>query len=170
MTDDRAGADAVEIARLAALPPLAYERERELAVEGLGIKRVSILDGLVAEARGGGTKSSSQGRPVEFQEIEPWPEPVDGAAFLDDMAARVREYVIVFAEQADTIALWNAHTHAFEAADTSPKLVVKSPQKRSGKSRLAEVLERTTARALLSLAASSRQRCYGLARATLQPC
>ncbi len=149
MSDDRMAADAIEIARLVALPPLEYDRVRQAEAEKLGC-RVTTLDGRVAAARGDGRPdvSPGQGRPVEFQEIEPWPEPVDGAALLDDMAVKVREYVIVSALQADTIALWITHTHAFQVADTSPKLVVKSAQKRSGKTRVGEVLDRTAAKAL----------------------
>jgi hypothetical protein len=142
-----AAKDGAEIARLGKLLLLNYARERKHAAKNLNVP-LSMLDRLVAEARGRETSSVGQGRPVELHEVEPWAEPVDGAALLDEITRRVREYVIVSDVQADAIALWNVHTHAFEAAETSPKLVVKSPQKRSGKSRLVEVLERTTARAL----------------------
>ncbi len=46
---DRA-ADAAEVARLAALDPLEYDRQREGAAKALGV-RVSILDAMVEEAR-----------------------------------------------------------------------------------------------------------------------
>ncbi|MGZ6640138.1 MAG: DUF3631 domain-containing protein, partial [Solirubrobacteraceae bacterium] len=36
--------------------------------------------------------------------------------------------------------LWILHTHAFEAAYATPYLTVLSPEKRSGKTRLIEVL------------------------------
>src|SRR5439155_13386826 len=42
---------------------------------------------------------------------------------------------------ADTLALWTEHTHAVEAADATPYINVTSVEKRSGKSRLLEVLE-----------------------------
>jgi len=45
----RSGDDA-EIARLAALPPVTYDRERKEAAEALGV-RVSLLDRMVSEAR-----------------------------------------------------------------------------------------------------------------------
>ena len=50
--------------------------------------------------------------------------------------------------QADAITLWCAHSHAHEAADVSPKLVLKSVQKRSGKTRLATALARLVHRPL----------------------
>jgi Protein of unknown function (DUF3631) len=60
---------------------------------------------------------------------------------LDELAAFVRRFVVVSPAQAAAIALWIVHSHAFDAADASPYLAVTSPEKRSGKSRLFEVLE-----------------------------
>jgi putative DNA primase/helicase len=74
--------------------------------------------------------------------------PVDGAALLTDLSSTLRTYVIVTDVQADAVALWSVHTHAHDASDVSPKLVPKSPQKRSGKTRLAATLARTVARPL----------------------
>ena len=85
-------------------------------------------------------------------------EPVDLSTLLDDVRSMITKYVALTAPQADAIALWVAHTHAFEAAETTPYLSATSPEKRSGKTRLLEVLEllvkqpwltgRTTAAAL----------------------
>jgi hypothetical protein len=85
-------------------------------------------------------------------------EPMDLGALLDDVRGMITKYVALTAPQADAIALWVAHTHAFEAAETTPYLSATSPEKRSGKTRLLEVLEllvkqpwltgRTTAAAL----------------------
>jgi hypothetical protein len=44
--------------------------------------------------------------------------------------------------QLDALALWIAHTYAIDAAETTPYVAVTSALKRSGKSRLREVLER----------------------------
>jgi hypothetical protein len=75
------------------------------------------------------------------------PEPEDGADLLDDLAAFVRRFVVLSAEQASAIALWVVHTHAIEAADSTPYLAVTSAEKRSGKTRLLEVLYELAARA-----------------------
>ena len=53
--------DAAEIARLGALKPLAYDREREAAAKRLGC-RATTLDRLVVEQRGGAAGASRQGR------------------------------------------------------------------------------------------------------------
>jgi hypothetical protein len=69
------------------------------------------------------------------------------AAPLNELAAFVRRFVVVTREQADALALWIAHTHAFDAADATPYLAITSAEKRSGKSRLLDVLELLVARA-----------------------
>jgi Protein of unknown function (DUF3631) len=69
---------------------------------------------------------------------------VPGEGSDDPVGALVgflRRYVVMSEMQAAAIALWIVHTHGFDAADASPYLAVTSPEKRSGKSRLFEVLE-----------------------------
>jgi hypothetical protein len=53
----------------------------------------------------------------------------------------VRRYVVLSGPQVCTIALWVAHTWATAAADSTPYLGISSAEKRSGKTRLLEVLE-----------------------------
>jgi hypothetical protein len=65
----------------------------------------------------------------------------DLARTLGDVELFVRRYVVLTASQSVAIALWVAHTHAFEAADATPYLAITSAEKRSGKTRLLEVLE-----------------------------
>jgi hypothetical protein len=52
----------------------------------------------------------------------------------------IRRFVSLSDSQAAAIALWAAHTHAFEAAECTPYLDANSPEKGSGKTRLLEVL------------------------------
>jgi putative DNA primase/helicase len=145
---DDAAAEA-EIDRLSKLKPLAYARDRAKAAAQIGIA-ATMLDKLVkaktAEALG--EQNSGQGREIELPEPEHWPMAVDGAAVLDEHVRALRKYVVVTVEQADAATLWAAHSHAHDAYDTSPKLILKSPQKRSGKTRLVEFLSRTVARPL----------------------
>ncbi len=65
---------------------------------------------------------------------------VDGAEVLDSVSRFVRRFVVVTPEQAHVVALWTAHTWAFEASDQTPYLAILSAEKRSGKTRLLEVL------------------------------
>lgn len=63
------------------------------------------------------------------------------AAVLDATRGFVGRYVVLTDAQADAVALWIFHSHAVDAADTTPYLSVTSAEKRSGKTRLLEVLE-----------------------------
>lgn len=78
--------------------------------------------------------------------VEP-PKPEDGATLLDDVAAFLRRYVVLPGEQESTaLALFAVHTHALEAAHATPYLVVLSPERRTGKTLLLELLELLAAR------------------------
>jgi hypothetical protein len=64
----------------------------------------------------------------------------DGAAVLADVHAAYTRYVIFpSAEAADAVTLYTAATHAQTAWEHASRLVVKSPIKRCGKTRLQEV-------------------------------
>jgi putative DNA primase/helicase len=128
--------DEAEIERLAQLSPLAFERAAAASAKRLGC-RVGLLRKLVALARGdGGTAAFGQGRPIAFPVIIPSKEYVDGADLLSRMTEAIRRYVILEEEMARGVALWVIQAHAFGVAQFSPKLLITSPQKRSGKTRL----------------------------------
>ena len=143
--DRQSDVDNAEIARLARLPPLSYDREREAAAKRLRC-RVGTLDEQVKAIRGETASTPGQGRPIDLPETEPWDEQVEGATLLDALSSTIRGYVILSDLQADAIALWNVHTHAHDESDVSPKLILKSVQKRSGKTRLVSVLARMAAK------------------------
>jgi hypothetical protein len=65
---------------------------------------------------------------------------------LDEVAGFVRRFVVMSPAQSDTAALWIAHTHCFDAAEQTPYLAISSAEKRSGKTRLLEVMELLVAR------------------------
>jgi hypothetical protein len=68
-------------------------------------------------------------------------EPERGSDALAQLVAFLRRYVVLGSEQADAVALWVVHTHAFEAAEATPYLAITSAEKESGKTRLLETLE-----------------------------
>jgi putative DNA primase/helicase len=150
-TSSEEASDQAEIARLAALPLLDYERARDSTAERLRC-RVTTLDSVVAAARAPAeaapANSGGQGRPLAILDIEPWPEAVDGAAVLDEIAATIQRYIVTDAATADAIALWIMHTHAIEAADVSPRLAITSPEKRCGKTTLLHLLSALVVRPL----------------------
>lgn len=130
------------IARLAKMLPIEYERCREAEAERLGIKRVGILDKLVAEKRPKleAANAELQGRAMILPEVVPWPTAVDGAEVLSEASETFSRYVALRAGAADALALWVAHAHAFAAFVCSPRLNITSPEKGCGKSTLRDVL------------------------------
>lgn len=94
------------------------------------------------------SKRDLQGSAVELKEVESWPDPVDGAELLDQVAKSIRRYVLMREEAAIAAALWTVHTHAFDAATVSPILAISSPVKRCGKTTLQGVLRRLVRRPL----------------------
>lgn len=136
-------ADAAEMARLAALAPLDYDREREKIAKRLGV-RVGTLDAEVAALRP--KPEAADGRMVALPAVEPWPEPVEPAALLDALAETIRRHVILSPAAADCCALWIAHTWVPDRFQHSPRLSVTSPVKGCGKSTLLDVLRATSHR------------------------
>src|SRR5437868_503368 len=67
-------------------------------------------------------------------------QPLSPALLLDAYVAFVRRYVVLSDAQAEAVALWILHTFCTEAAEATPYLAVTSAERRSGKSRLLEVL------------------------------
>jgi hypothetical protein len=95
-----------------------------------------------------------QGREVTFEAIEPWPEPVDGAALLDNIASTFERFLVfpkpeekTDTEPADNVKLlhtpaatmlapWVLHAWTLSAFYMTPFLAVNSPEKRCGKTLL----------------------------------
>jgi hypothetical protein len=67
-----------------------------------------------------------------------------GAALLDALRDALTRYVVIPTPQAaDAIVLWIAASHAQPAWAHAPRLVIRGPEKRCGKSRLLDVVEAT---------------------------
>lgn len=77
---------------------------------------------------------------TDGMKVEPWPEPVDGAALLNDLAGLVRRFLILPKWAEEALALWVLHTYAFELRDVTSYLGIESPEKRCGKTTLLAVL------------------------------
>ncbi len=74
---------------------------------------------------------------------------LDGAAVLAEAHATLTRYVVFPSpEAADAVTLYAAATHAMPALEFAARLVIKSPVKRCGKSRLLDVLGQLVARPL----------------------
>jgi putative DNA primase/helicase len=135
MPDQGLVTDDAEIARLAQIGTIEYERQREGAAERLGL-RLSVLDAVVARIRG---DASANGN-VPVLDTAPWLEPVDGAVLLDELTTTIRKYVVLEPGTPDATAVWILHTHAIDAFSISPRLGITSALQGSGKTTLLDVL------------------------------
>jgi Protein of unknown function (DUF3631) len=150
-----AGAADAEIKRLAALPRVQYEQERKEAAEKLKV-RASILDKLVEdEKHSHDTDDGKPGRKVEFPAPEPWPEEVDGAELLDELATAIRRYIVMPDHSHDVCALWTVHTYLLDHFLISPRLAIRSPAPGCGKTTLLDVLEQLVLRPLQTSGATA---------------
>jgi uncharacterized protein DUF3631 len=91
-----------------------------------------------------------QGSAVFLPEIELWPDAVNGADTLSEIAETFARYVVLPDGGADALALWAAHAHGFKAFLCSPRLNIRSPEKRCGKTTLRDVVSIFVPRPLLT--------------------
>ena len=85
-----------------------------------------------------------------LEEVEPWAEPVDGSALLDELRQVLRRYVVLPTMAPETLALWVVHTYAFELRNVSTYIGLGSPQKRCGKTTLLSVLSELVSRPVVA--------------------
>jgi hypothetical protein len=60
---------------------------------------------------------------------------------LSDVERIIRRFVVISDNSMAVIVLWILHVYCFQAAEFTPYLAISSATKRSGKSRLLEVIE-----------------------------
>jgi hypothetical protein len=72
--------------------------------------------------------------------VTPWDEPVTAAELLNAIANTLHRHLILSKSAADVIALWILHTWVFEQFHHTPRLTIRSPAKRCGKSTLLDLL------------------------------
>jgi|MTBAKSStandDraft_1061840.scaffolds.fasta_scaffold08156_5 putative DNA primase/helicase len=133
------------IRRLADLSPFEYDRERKAAAKTLGV-RPSTLDSMVQAAR----QESEQSSGLGFQEQEPWPDPVDPAALLSEIAATVRRFIICSESVANTVTLWIVMTWFVDVIQVAPLAIITAPEKRCGKSQLLALMGNLVRRPLIA--------------------
>lgn len=131
--------DKEAVEKLAKLSPFDYDRARETEAARLGV-RVPTLDVEVRKARGETAEDPTQGQIFAIESPEPWPDPVNGAKLLDDIAATYRRFIVLPKHADAALALWTVHTYSYDYGRCTPMLGLTSPQKRCGKTTLLSVL------------------------------
>lgn len=101
-------------------------------LESLGIRAPAKLSEATLKIR------QEDNQPT-FIKVTPWPETVDGAELLDEIAANYRKYLSLPPHAANIHALWDMHTWCISSFFTTPILNIESPIMRSGKSRTYEI-------------------------------
>ncbi|WP_205669072.1 DUF3631 domain-containing protein [Amycolatopsis suaedae] len=83
------------------------------------------------------------------------PAPLAGADLLNRLHAALTRYVVMPSEHAtDGVVLWIAASHAQPAWAHAPRLVIRAPERRCGKSRLLDIVEATCHNPLITVNAS----------------
>ena len=102
------------------------------AAKALGLKAGDLRAALKSEAPADGKQADAPAK-LELLDPEPWPEPVDGAQLLDEIAGTIRRFASLPDGGAEAAALLSLHAHAHDAFEVSPLLAITSPEKRCGK-------------------------------------
>lgn len=99
------------------------------------------VEGVWRELLAAGPKRSENlpGQSFNFENIEGWDDPVDGAALLDEIRNTYNRFAILPPGAADALSLWVLHTYVIEAFDVTPYIDVWSPVKGCGKTRVVEI-------------------------------
>jgi hypothetical protein len=92
---------------------------------------------------------------MDFPEVEPWPETVDGALLLNELEQVMRTFVVLPKWAAETLALWTVHTYAYHLGQVSTYLGIESPVRRCGKTTLLGVISQLAHRSMASANISS---------------
>ncbi len=135
-----------EIARLAKLPKLEYDRQRDEAAARLGV-RVATLDKIVREER---SVADDGAATLPHWKVEPSPTPIEGAKLLDGLRQVFRRYIVLPKGADIALPLWVLHAWTFDAGEISPFIVLVSPVKRCGKTSVLILLYYLTPRSELA--------------------
>ncbi|OGA54970.1 MAG: hypothetical protein A3F74_17495 [Betaproteobacteria bacterium RIFCSPLOWO2_12_FULL_62_58] len=135
------------VKRLALLDCLEYEKLRDTEAQRLGV-RVGVLDKEVSKARH--TAMDESGKATIFPAVEPWPEPVDGAALLTELLATLQRYIVCARDTAVAVSLWCAFTWLIDRVQVAPLAVITAPEKRCGKTQLLNFIGKVCHRPLVA--------------------
>jgi hypothetical protein len=77
-----------------------------------------------------------------LEQLDPWPDPVNASEIFAEIAYKITKHLVISEHARVTVTLWAMMTWCPDAVDTLPVLVISSPDKRCGKTRLLSVLKR----------------------------
>jgi hypothetical protein len=115
-----------------------------------GVKNAKSLVAAAIRLAPALSSQSLQGGTINLTDPEPWPDPVDGDALLDDLKERLDRYIHLPSGASTAIALWIIHTYIIDTLFISPILGITSPVKRCGKTNLLILLGALCRRPMLA--------------------
>ena len=86
----------------------------------------------------------------EIPDLEPWPDPVNGPMLLDQTAGILGQFAVLPQWAPEALALFSAHTYAFQLREVSTYVGIESPEKRCGKTTLLGVLGKLVSRPIVA--------------------
>jgi hypothetical protein len=128
------------VRRVAALTGLERERELTREAKARGIRVTALRKAVEDEHRA--QLAGHTALDCLFPPTCPWPEAINLAGVLDEIADRVRAHVVMAKLDGATTALWLAASWVPGAAEYAPVLLIVSPEKRCGKTTLLSLLRR----------------------------
>ena len=131
---------------LAQLPKLEYDRVRKARAKALGVQ-LKTLDEAVGKAREVIAEAASES---VVEEISPYPEPVNGADLIDEVERLYRQHCIMSEVDYTVLPVLALGTYVFDAFSVYPKVLLRSPEKRCGKTVTLEVSEAVVYRGLMA--------------------
>ncbi|WP_104097646.1 DUF3631 domain-containing protein [Stutzerimonas kunmingensis] len=130
-----------ELKRTRDTDPAAWARLRH-QVKKANVLSMADFDRITAPAVEG-KASANDGI---FDEVEPWPEKVNGADLLDELVEAIGRHVIADRETIRAAALWATFTWLIDAVQVAPIANITAPEKRCGKTIMLSVLSKLTYR------------------------
>lgn len=127
----------------AKLSSVEYDHQREAIAKQLGV-RTATLDAEVKKLR----KDSERRTSIEFDEVEPWNQPVALSDVLDLISGSILRFIVCDRATADAAALWVVMTWLMDTVKVAPLAVITAPEKRCGKSQMLSVIGRMVCRPL----------------------
>src|SRR5262249_35715629 len=117
----------------AALRSASMARLKAAKVEGAA----ALVDAALSATA---SVDDAQGQQIIIRDPDPWPDPVDGAALVDEIVNLLKQYIVMPDGSPEAVALWAVLTYLIDATDILPILGITSPEKRCGKSLLLDIL------------------------------
>ncbi|HUS97785.1 MAG TPA: DUF3631 domain-containing protein, partial [Hyphomicrobiaceae bacterium] len=130
------------------MSPAEYGLQRQAIADKTGIP-LKYLDAEHDARRRSAKDKGSKTIERSYWRVDPWPDPVDGAALIEQIQTRIKRHIVMSNEAALAAALWSVFAWAHDAAVHSPILLVSSPEAECGKSTLLGLINYLVPRGLV---------------------